>query len=586
MIHRVRPTGGATPALDRTRLVAARLSLVGSCLALVLLGMVYRLFQKSVLEHGVYAALASNQHTIRQELPSQRGVVMIRGEDRGRWPLATNERRYDVSVIPNRVTDAKGLASALAPILGLDANEIFATIDNQKPYLPPLKERVDEATVTKVASLPFKGILTIPVETRTYPERELAAQLIGFVNHDGLGAAGLEAQYDDALQGKSGTLLGQQDTFGRLVSITGQVKPQPGSQLVLTIDHTIQFLVERQLAHAVKAYGAGGGSAIVMDPKTGAILALANQPSFDPNHYNQVPAEEQQRYLNHAVSAIYEPGSIMKPVVMAIAIDEGKVAPDTKSVFGNVVTVQGYQIHTALDKAYGEETMTQVLENSDNVGMVWVAGHLEYETLFDRFKRFGFGAPSGIDLPAETTGSVLPLGDWRDISRANMAFGQGISVTPLQMMLAWQSLVNGGQLMKPYVVDEIRRPDGSVVTTKPTVVRQTVSQATADKVRLMLQSVVDNGQSKKAQIPGYSIGGKTGTAQYASPTGGYIEDSYNHSYVGFFPVESPQYLVMVQLDHPTSSIYADATALPTFRAISQGIISYASLLPDRPAPTP
>jgi len=577
----------ASPApIDGQRLFVGRLSIVGWILSLAFLTITVRLFQKSVLEHGEYVALASNQHTIRQELPSQRGLIQIHELGSDLWPLATNERRYDVSVIPNRVTDPKGLAVALSQLLDLKADEVYDKINTDKPYLPPLKKQVDEATITKVIALPFKGLLATPIDARTYPEGDFASQLVGFVNYDGQGASGIEAQYEDALKGKSGTLLGKQDIFGRMVSITGQVKPQAGSSVVLTLDHTIQFLADRELKYAISAYGAVGGSVIVLNPKTGALLAIANQPSFDPNHYGDVPTDQQQRYLNDAISTVYEPGSIMKPVVMATAIDQGKIQPETKSTFSNFVTVQGYQIHTALDKAYGEETMTQILENSDNVGMVWVAGHLEYQALYDSFKRFGFGVPTGLDLPAETSGSILPLGDWREISRATMAFGQGISVTPLQMAMAWQSLANGGQLMKPYVVDKIVRSDGSVVATEPTSVRQVVTKETADKVKIMLQSVVDNGQSKKAQIPGYAIGGKTGTAQYAKAEGGYQEDSYNHSFIGFLPVDDPQYLVMVKLDQPTSSKYADATALPAFRAIAQGIISYKGLSPSRPPTAP
>jgi len=544
--------------------------------------MLYRFFDKSVLEHAQYVALASNQHTIREDLPSHRGTIYAHDSGNALFPVATNERTYDVSVIPNQVTDPKGLSTALGNILSVDANDLFSKIQTKVPYLPPLKRRVDQATANKLVELPFKGLSLLPTDSRYYPENEFASQLLGFVNYDGVGAYGVESRYDDVLEGKDGSLLGKQDSFGRLVSITGQVNPESGSDLVLTIDHTIQYLADQTLRQASGLYGTGGGSVIVMNPKTGAILAMANQPGFDPNTYNEVPTDQVNRFTNDAVSTVYEPGSIMKPVVMAMAIEEGKVTPDTKSTFSNYVTVQGYQIHTALDEAFGEETMTQILENSDNVGMVWVSGHLEYQDMYDGFKRFGFGQTTGIDVPGETTGSILPVSDWHDIDRATMAFGQGISSTPLQMITAWGSLVNGGKLMKPYVVDSLVRPNGDRVVTQPTEVRTTVSQKTADEVRQMLLSVVDNGQSKKAQIQGYAIGGKTGTAQIADPkNGGYLKDTYNHSFIGFFPYDDPQYLVMVKLDHPTTSIYADATALPAFRAMAQGIISYEALQPSR-----
>ena len=541
----------------------------------------FRLFSKSVLEHESYAALASNQHTIREDLPSRRGTIYVHDIHDELFPVAANERMYDVSIIPTRVTDPKGISQALADILGLSADDILQKVNSKKAYLPPLKKRVDKETTDKLVALPFKGISIKPTDARYYPENEFAAQLLGFVNFEGEGTYGIEGRFNDALQGKSGSLLGQKDTYGRLVSITGQVQPQSGSDLVLTIDHTIQYLADSVLKQSVEQYGAGGGSIIVTNPKTGAILALSNQPGFDPNKYNEVPSDQLNRFMDDAITNTYEPGSIMKPVVMSMAINEGKLAPDTRSTFSNYVTVQGFQIHTALDKAFGDESMTQILENSDNVGMVWVAGHLEYQDMYDSFKRFGFGAPTGIDVSGETSGSILPVKDWRDISRATMAFGQGISVTPMQMAMAWGSLVNGGKLMKPYTVEKIVRSTGEMVETQPTEVRETVSKDTADKVKGMLQSVVDNGQSKKAAIAGYEIGGKTGTAQIADPKGGYYSDQWNHSFIGFFPVSDPQYLVMVKLDHPTTSIYADATALPAFSAMAKGIISYEELQPTR-----
>lgn len=572
------PLSVSSPSTQlQQRLTIASLLAVG---AFFVLG--YRLFTKSVLEHAHYATLASNQHTIREDLPSHRGVIYAHDGPTTLFPIALNERRYDVSVIPNRVTDPKGLAGALSAILELDSGELLEKIDNDKPYLPPLKRRVDRSTVDHVIALPYRGISVTPVDARLYPEGEFASQLLGFVNAENVGSYGVESRYNELLLGKSGSLLGRKDTFGRLVSITGSVAPEPGSSLVLTVDRTIQYLAEQALREGVEQYGAGGGSVVVLQPKTGAIIALANQPSYDPNHFNEVPQTEQHRYLDAAISTVYEPGSVMKPVIMAMAINEGKLQPDTKETFGKSVVVQGYEINTALDKAYGEETMTQVLENSDNVGMVWVAGHLEYQTMYDYFKRFGFDGPTGVDLPGETSGSIVPLKEWRDINRATMAFGQGISATPLQMANAWATVINGGKLMQPFVVQSIVRASGERVETRPTELREVISTETSDKLRGMLQSVVDKGQSKKGAIGGYAIGGKTGTAQIAKASGGgYEEEQWNHTFMGFFPVDDPQYLVLVKLDRPTASRYADGTAVPTFSKIARGIISYTELQPTR-----
>jgi cell division protein FtsI/penicillin-binding protein 2 len=568
-------------ATSAERTVRWRINVAGWLIGALFVGLSYRLFEKSVLDHPGYVALASNQHTVRQDLPGQRGRIYARDQLIGRFPIATNEWRYDVSVIPNRVTDPDRLARQLHDLLDLDEETLRDALSSKRAYLPPLKRRVDRATAERVRALNDRAIQITSVSARTYPERTLASQLLGFVNFDDVGTYGVEARYDDALRGKSGSRLGQRDSFGRLVSITGTVNPEPGSDLGLTIDRTIQFIAERALEQALATYGAGGGSIVVTDPSSGAILALANQPSFDPNQFNTVPESELARFRNDTISTVYEPGSVFKPIVMATALDAGVVTPETAETFSNQVTVQGYEIHTALDKAYGRETMTQILENSDNVGMVWVAGHLEFDALRSALTRFGFGIPTGIDLPGETTGSVLPLGEWRDIHRATVAFGQGVSMTPLQLAAAWGALLNGGHLMKPYVVDRILRSNGEEVVTKPTVVRDVIRSETSDTIRSMLESVVENGQSKKARIDGYSVGGKTGTAQIPNPDGGYYEDQWNHSFMGFFPVSQPRYLVLVKLDRPTASKYADGTALPTFVDVARSIIAATSLLPDR-----
>ncbi|MBI4032859.1 penicillin-binding protein 2 [Candidatus Berkelbacteria bacterium] len=548
-------------------------------LATTLVG--WRLFVKSVVEHPLYAAQAENQYEISKELPSKRGAIYAQDAELGSLvPMAATEERYDISVVPRNVKDKPAAAKILAEFFGLDERETLAAMDNDKLYLPPLVRGVTKDKKEELVDQGFAGLVIEKRHQRVYPEGGVAAPLLGFTNREGAGNYGIEAYYDEELRGVSGSVVGEKDTLGRIIATIRQVAPKDGVNLELSLDHNIQFAAEKRLNKALEETQAESGQVVIMNPQNGEIIALAATPNYDPNTYNEVKPDDLWRFQNPVVSSVYEPGSIMKPVVMASAIDLGKIEPDTKETFGKSIVVQGYEINTALDKAYGEETMTQVLQNSDNIAMVWVAGKMSNEEMRGKFAAFGLGQPSGIDLAGEITGKLLGIKDWREIHRATMSFGQGVSVTPIQMVRAWAAAINGGTLVTPHVVRRIVGERGVTVEATPPVVEGVITAETSAKVRGMLESVVKDGPYGRTRVPGYRIGGKTGTAQIAGPDGGYLEDAFTHSLMGFFPIDEPKYLVLVKLDKPKSAKFAESTAGPVFKDLAEYLFGYYKLPPD------
>lgn len=561
---------------------SSRLNILVGAILVVAGVLTWRLFTKSVIQHPLYAAKAENQYEVSKELPSRRGTIYAQDAELGSTvPVAATEERFDISVVPKNVKDPAEVAKVFHEIFGLDENEVKQKVTGDGLYLPPLVRGATKAQRDQILERAFQGLLVERRRARVYPENQVAAQVLGFVNREGSGNYGVEGYYDEELRGQAGSVVGEKDTLGRIISTVAEVKPEDGVDLELTIDHNVQYAVEERLYKAVEQTGAQSGQVLVMDPNNGELIAMAGTPSFDPNKYNEVPGDQQSRFANPLVSTTYEPGSIMKPITMAAAIDLGKVEPDTKETFGKSITVQGFEINTALDKAFGEETMTQVLENSDNVGMVWVAGHMSNEEMRDYFVRFGFEEPTGVDVQGETKGQLLALPNWREIHKATLSFGQGVSVTPIQMARAWAALINGGNLVTPHVVKRLIGEHEVVVEADAPIKGGIISPETSLKVRGMLQSVIDNGPYGRTRIPGYAIGGKTGTAQIASPEGGYLEDTYNHTLVGFFPADEPKYLLMVKLDRPNGGRFAEGTAGPVFKDLSQYLLNYYKIPPTR-----
>lgn len=541
----------------------------------VLLG--WRLFQKQVLEHDIYVAKAESQYTTKKELPAERGKIY----SSDKMLLAANSRLYDLSVVPRYVAskDRLAVAEKIAPYTDKTSTEIFALINNDKYYIPPLKKRMTEEEGQIIIDLKIKGVLVTPVSLRSYPQGQLAAQVLGFVDNSANGRYGLESFYNNELQGIGGEIFGSRDTKGRLFDINSQVEARNGSDFILTIDQNIQFEAEKILADSVSKYGADSGTIIINEPKTGRILAMANVPTFDPNEYFKVSSSEQGIFNNAAINNAYEPGSVFKPLIVAAAIDQGKIQPDTKSTFGACVKVDSYQICTSTNQAYGEETMTQVLENSDNVAMVWISDLLGKDSMYNYIKDFGFGRKTGIELDTEGVGSVAEAKKWSNSQRATISFGQGITATPLQVLAATSAIANKGKLMQPYIVDKVVGFDEKEQVRNPKEVTQVIREDTATKVAQMMVSVVENGHGKKAAVEGYKVAGKTGTAQVPKPGGGYYEDRHIGSFVGFAPAEDARFAMIVRLDNPKSVEWAESSAAPAFGAMAKWLLNYLNVTP-------
>ena len=417
-------------------------------------------FRRQVLEVSHYRALAKDQQTAKITSQPERGRIYAydqtasdfgvtsASENNNFFPLATNIMMFDVWVVPRNLKDPEDSARILAEKLSLDAAKLLPEFQSGKLYIPPIAKRIDKVKAEEIANLNMRGVITVPNPVRFYPETEMAAQTIGFVNYDGAGSSGIEKYYDNELKGVPGVIYGLKDTKGRVIGVNDQAKAQNGVDLVLTLDSTVQFMAERELKSSIEKYGASGGTIIIAEPKTGRVLAMANSPSYDPNKFNEVSQEEQWKFLNTAVSDVYEPGSIFKPLIMAAAIDAGMVEPDTKpddlpGGFKNMVTINGYEIHNSQDKSFGYETMTQVLENSDNIGMIWVGDKVGNDILGKYLTNFGIGVKTGVDLGAEGVGKLSEATKWNDVGRATISFGQGVSVTPIQIIAAYMALGHG-----------------------------------------------------------------------------------------------------------------------------------------------
>ncbi len=563
-----------------------RVSVVITVSGLVFLSFVGRLYQKSVVEHAVTVKAADEQYTTRQEVTGQRGDIVVKLDDNSIYPLATNEREYQVLVVPKNVQDPKHTAQALAHVLGQNETDIFNQINNQKLYIPPLQHRLTRQQADAIASLKLNGVLLLPELVRTYPEQTMAAQLLGFVNNDWQGSYGIEGTYDDILKGSTGIQITQRDNEGNLINRGNEIKPKNGATVTLTIDRDIQHLAEKALAQAVDQFKADSGSVIIVQPKTGAIVAMASVPTYNPNEFYKVPQDKISVFGDPVVSDVWEPGSIMKPIVVAIALDSKAVPPDFSGDFAASVNVAGHQIFTAEKKAFGHEDLAQILQNSDNVAMVAIADKLGNQKQYDGMKKFGFGSVPSLKLEGVDTGYLAPLKDWTDIVRATTSFGQGVSVTPLQMVMAYATLANKGVMMQPYLVDSVRDDTGIITQTKPKVLGKVVSEDTSNRLTDMLQSVVELGLGKRAQVSGYRIGGKTGTAQVPDPKGGYYDDRHIGSFAGYFPLSNPQYAMVVKLDNPKTVNFAESSAGPTFGDIARAIIQVKQIPPDKPQPSP
>lgn len=565
---------------DEFKVSNRRLQLLSVIVVMVAIVVIGRLYQKQIVEYPQYKAMAQKQHFSKDEIPSQRGKIFAYEEYGDPFALATNITKFQLWVIPRSVNDTKGLSETLAKLLNMSQAEIYKKINNKKYYVPPIKKKIDKKLANKINDMNLEGVLLVPESDRYYAEGDLAGQVLGYVDAMGIGRYGIEGEKDKDMQGKDGLEVAETDNLGRKISLDSrQINAKDGDDIVATIEHNVQYKAEDVLKKAVKEFDAKSGSIVVLDVKNGGVVAMANTPGYDPNNYGKVAQKNMDLFNNTSVCSAWEPGSIMKPLVMAAALDKGVIKVNTTGVFQSHVRVQNYNIWTALKTAYGRETMSQVLQNSDNVAMVWIAKKLGDEWMYRYLTALGFGTPTKIELQGEASGSLMKLEDWRDINRATIAFGQGISMTPLQLVTAYGAIANNGVLFKPKIISSVNKDGGQIIKIKKENVRRVFSKKTVKEITEMMVSVVELGHGKKAAVKGYKIAGKTGTAQVPKPGGGYYEDRNIGSFAGFFPADKPRFAMIVKIDYPKKTKWAESSAGPTFGEMAKWLLNYYRILP-------
>lgn len=546
---------------------------------------VFRLFSLQVLQHSFYKALAEGQHAISKMLQPDRGEILSYDHYSDEpHSVATNVDVNLLYAVPKNIEDPESVAEKLISYVSLEKEELLLRLSKKDDVYEPLEHNVSDEKWEEIEKLDLPGIEATSERTRYYPEKDIFSHITGFMGYSDdkrVGQYGIEGYYDEELAGEQGMLKSEQDASGRWITVgeTTLVSAKDGDDIVLTIDHAVQFFVCDKLAEAVQKHGASEGSAIVMDPSTGAILAMCNAPVFDANNYSDV--EDIETFINSAVSDQYEPGSVFKPLAMAAALDMGAVTPSTTYEDTGEVKIDSYTIRNSDLKANGIQTMTNVLELSLNTGAIFSVQQIGNENFYKYVQKFGFGEKTGIELEGENSGNISSLATLRDIYAATASYGQGITVTPIQMISAYAAAVNGGQLMKPYVVEKIIKENGFEVKTEPQMVRQVISAETSRVLRAMLVSVVNKGHAARAQIPGYFVGGKTGTAQIAKTNGlGYEANRHNDTFVGFTPVDNPRFVVLTKINDPKDAAWAESTVVPLFGEIGKFLVDYYQIPPD------
>ncbi len=540
---------------------------------LVLFAVFVKLFYIQVIEAGVFAT----DHLQTRKIMPERGKVY----DRKGLPLAVNQTKYTLYIEPKLVKTSKDeLVEELDEVLKIGEATLEAKIDMSKVWLAVTRglnqETRDAILQKKLAGVGFEN-----EPKRFYPEASLSAHLLGFVGKDeegeDTGYFGIEGYYEKELIGLPGYLKTERDVLDKPIFVGHQerVEPENGRDLVLTIDKSVQNVVKTKLKDAVEKFGAASACATVADPYTMEILAQVCLPDFDPDKFYEASPES---YINTTLSSTYEPGSTFKPLVMAAALEEKAIKPLDSMNESGKLEIGGFQIKNWNDKYAGKISMTNILEKSSNIGMVYVGGKLGEDKLYSYLDRYGFGKPTGIDLQGEAGGILKPREDWYEIDYATASFGQGISVTQIQLVRAFASLVNGGYLMRPYVVKEIHQGD-KIRTKEPKVEDRIISERTSDIMKKMMQSAVANAEAKFIIPPEYKIGGKTGTAQIA------IEGTYDSkktiaSFIGFAPVEKPRFIALVVVREPKSSQWGSETAAPVFFEIAKELFVYYNIVPE------
>lgn len=559
---------------------------------------IVRLFHWQILAYSELSTKALNQQKNRLEIPAHRGEIFTSDN----FPLVINKPAYLFFAEPKKIKeDPKFLTEKIAEIVKLEneasrsadekneslKKEILEKLSAKNLYWVPLLKKISGEAKSQIANLKIEGLGFRESEVRSYPEASMAAQALGFLGEDlngrPRGYFGIEGYYDRELAGKSGYLESEKDALGSPIVVGNfKEKPgEPGSDLILTIDHSVQYFIEKYLWEGIQKWGAKGGSALVMNPKNGQIIALASWPGYEPERFEMF---DKNLYKNPAANDVYEPGSVVKPLIMAAAINENLINPETKcSLCGGPREIDGYLIHTFNDQYHPNLTITEILENSDNTGMVFVGDKLGKDKLFQYLKSYGFGERTGIDLEDEETGYLRNKYEWSEIDKATLTFGQGMGTTALQVARAFSTLANGGNLIKPQLVEKIVSGERTFPLKNESqgrvLKKSTTLLVTEMLVNVSLKSPLHFVLERMPELKNYRISAKSGTAQIAI-AGHYDEKRTVASVIGYAPADNPKFLVLVKLNEPSVRPWGSDTAGPVFFNIIRDLLIYYNIPPE------
>ena len=546
--------------------VKVRLIVVSSLLLLFAVSLIARLANLQITQHKTLLAKSEKQpHHGNLKTYFGRGTIF----DRNGNELATNLVVESVFVVPQEVRDRKYTSKVLASALGQNYDRVYKEVSSNKQFAwIKRKASTDEIIHLKKAAL--SGVRFRSEQKRFYPKRELAANVIGFVGTDDYGLAGIEQTYQGKLKGMVYSQPIKQDGRGRNIQNLGSLsRSNLGNyDLMLTLDEVIQFTAEYHLTKQVERYKADSGMAVVMNPNSGEIYAMANVPQFNPNNYNKFTPETRK---NNTVVSSYEPGSIFKPIVAAAALDDGIAQPHDKFFCENgSFKIGGKNIGEASNHKYGSLSMQEIIAKSSNIGAIKIAQKLGKDSFYEYIRKFGFGEKTSIRLPGVSSGLLGKRKNWNERSLASISFGQEIAVTPLQMVVALSAIANGGTLMEPHIAKALMRDGKIIKEIKPKKIRRVISEKTSRQMMEILKFVVENGTGKKAAIDGFEVAGKTGTAQkFITKTQSYSKTEFISSFIGYAPADNPRLAILVMIDNPKGRHWGGVVAAPVFVKIAE-----------------
>ncbi|HKC20974.1 MAG TPA: penicillin-binding protein 2 [Gaiellaceae bacterium] len=556
------------------RLVNRRIRLLLAVLTFAFAGLLLRATWLQGVRASSLARLGQTQHRETVALPASRGTLY----DRTGIELGLGERATTVYANPKQIANPHAAAAAVEQTLGLDANRVYPELADQTRGFVYIEREADPAQAAALQRLKIAGFGFYPEERRSYPQGSVAAQVLGYVGIDGNGLAGLELQFDHQLSGRAGQETIVKDPAGRVIDVQQQRPERPGRDVFLTVDHSIQANAEEVLRQTVEKWHAKSASAVVLDPRTGGVLAMAVQPGYNANRYPSAPRDLQR---NRTVTDTYEPGSTFKLITVAAALSEHLVSPSTRFTLPYSLRVADRVIHDAEPRGTVNYSVAQILAHSSNIGAIELAEMVGRTRLSSWISRFGFGRVTGIDYPGESPGIVLPPDKWSGSTIGNVPIGQGIAVTPVQMAAAYAAIANRGVWSRPHLVDHVSGGG------RPSLQRhRLVSPQVASQLMLMLKDVVAEGTGTYAAMPGYQVAGKTGTAQKPDSHGGYATGRYVASFVGIVPASRPRLVILVMVDEPQNAIWGGVVAAPAFQQIARFDLQYLEVPPDAPTNAP